>query len=578
MIDLQSLPANLKPYIATQHYDRYTSRDHSAWRYIMRQSKKFFQNHAHPVYLDGLVKTGVPIDRIPKVDEMDQKLSAFGWGAVCVKGFIPPAVFLEFQSRCLLPIAADMRTVEHLDYTPAPDIVHEAAGHAPIIADPLYASYLKKYAKLARKAIYSDQDVRLYEAIRALSDIKENPDSSKEEIAAAEASLTRAVDGFTYVSESAKITRMYWWTAEYGIMKVNDQFKIYGAGLLSSVSESQNCLTHAVKKIPISLACTEQAFNITEPQPQLFYAHDFHELIDLLMEMETHMAFVQGGMTGIDKALKANAVTTTVLNSGIQISSILAEKEECEGQICFLKWGSPVQLAFADSELEGHSTDYHSHGFSTPIGSWKISSKPENLDHVQLRELGLCEDQEFKLEFTSGFVVEGKIAGFTFEKNKLLLIAWEDCTVSKGEKKYFLPEWGTFDMAVGTEVISVFGGPADFAKYEAHNFGDVSTTPNRTSPFSENELHLFTMYEKLKGIRNSKDENFTDKLQNIFEQCLQQHSKEWLVYLEIEEILQQNKLQVSWHDQLKQQLNKMPLSEMERHLLNKGLEIAAVMD
>jgi len=65
---------------------------------------------------------------------MDYKLSQFGWGAVCVRGFIPPAAFMELQSRGILAIAADMRTLEHLTYTPAPDIVHEAQAMRQLLS------------------------------------------------------------------------------------------------------------------------------------------------------------------------------------------------------------------------------------------------------------------------------------------------------------------------------------------------------------------------------------------------------------------------------------------------------------
>ena len=112
--------------------------------------KSFFEKHAHHSYVNGLEKTGITIDKIPRVDEMDKKLSEFK-GAVCVRGFIPPSAFMELQSRGILAIAADMRTLEHLTYTPAPDIVHEAAGHAPIISDPSYAEYLYNYGEVASK-------------------------------------------------------------------------------------------------------------------------------------------------------------------------------------------------------------------------------------------------------------------------------------------------------------------------------------------------------------------------------------------------------------------------------------------
>lgn len=70
---------------------------------------------------------------------MNEKLAPLGWSVVGVRGFIPPAVFTEMQARGVLAIAADIRSHEHIAYTPAPDIVHESAGHAPIIADAAYA-------------------------------------------------------------------------------------------------------------------------------------------------------------------------------------------------------------------------------------------------------------------------------------------------------------------------------------------------------------------------------------------------------------------------------------------------------
>jgi phenylalanine-4-hydroxylase len=174
---LESLPPYLRRYCTIQDYDKYTSRDHAAWRYIMRQSREYFRDNAVSVYLEGLKKTGIPLDRIPKVSEMDQALREFGWGAVPVCGFIPPIEFLDLQARGILPIATDMRSIEHIAYTPAPDIVHEAAGHAPIIADPSYREYLRQYARMAERTIMSSEDLALYEAIRVLSDIKENPDT-----------------------------------------------------------------------------------------------------------------------------------------------------------------------------------------------------------------------------------------------------------------------------------------------------------------------------------------------------------------------------------------------------------------
>ena len=115
----------------------------------MKISVSFFSKNAHSVYLDGLKKTGITLNKIPKIESINKKLNDFGWKAVCVRGFIPPNAFMEFQSLKILPIAADMRSHNNLTYTPAPDIVHEAAGHSPMISDSDYAEYLKYRFKIS---------------------------------------------------------------------------------------------------------------------------------------------------------------------------------------------------------------------------------------------------------------------------------------------------------------------------------------------------------------------------------------------------------------------------------------------
>src|SRR5690606_2983944 len=107
--------------------------------------------------------------------------------------------------------------------------------------------------------------VRMYEAIRFLSDIKENPDTKPAEIQLAQQKLDAAGAAMTFVSESTKVGRMGWWTIEYGLVGTTSNPKIYGAGLLSSVGEGQSCLSPKVKKIPLTLACVEQSYDITEP-------------------------------------------------------------------------------------------------------------------------------------------------------------------------------------------------------------------------------------------------------------------------------------------------------------------------
>ena len=154
----KDIPQHLQSYIVDQDYDSYTIINHYCWRFIMKISKEFFKDNAHSSYINGLEKTGISMDTIPRISDMDEKLKKIGWRAVPVRGFLPPTIFMQFQSHSILPIASDMRDVSHMTYTPAPDIVHEAAGHSPIIVDLDYSNYLKKYGEIASKVLYSKQD------------------------------------------------------------------------------------------------------------------------------------------------------------------------------------------------------------------------------------------------------------------------------------------------------------------------------------------------------------------------------------------------------------------------------------
>jgi phenylalanine-4-hydroxylase len=213
---LARVPPHLQHLIVQQEYSRYTAIDQAVWRFVLLQTHARLKATAHPAYANGLGQSGISVERIPRISEMDEHLAPFGWGAVCVDGFIPPRAFQELQSLSILPIAADMRTAEHLVYTPAPDIIHEAAGHAPILPDPAYAAYLRRVGAAGARAFTLPEDTAVDNAIYALSEIKERPAATAEQVARCEQALVDARAGVKRTSEAARLSRLYWWTAEYG--------------------------------------------------------------------------------------------------------------------------------------------------------------------------------------------------------------------------------------------------------------------------------------------------------------------------------------------------------------------------
>jgi len=300
-------PKHLLQFAVDQRYDDYTPVDHAVWRFIMRQNIFFLREYAHKVYFQGLLNTGISFDRIPRIQEMNDILSKIEWGAVAVDGFIPPAAFMEFQAYKVLVIACDMRQIHHIEYTPAPDIVHEAAGHAPIIVDREYSKYLQRFGEVGAKAMSSKKDFELYQAIRHLSILKERPNADSKEVEEATKLVEHRQKTLGEPSEMALLSRLHWWTVEYGLIGTLEVPKIYGAGLLSSIGESVSCLEPEVKKISYSIDAMNTAFDITTRQPQLFVCRDFEHLKDVLEEFASKMAYQVGGLEGINKACKSAA-------------------------------------------------------------------------------------------------------------------------------------------------------------------------------------------------------------------------------------------------------------------------------
>ncbi|GEJ59005.1 aromatic amino acid hydroxylase [Anaeromyxobacter diazotrophicus] len=325
---LLRLPPHLRRYVVPQDYEAYTPRDQAVWRCVLRRLVRHLATRAHPAYLRGLEATGIGTERIPSMDEMNDKLAQLGWAAVSVRGFIPPAVFTELQAMRVLAIAGDIRTHEHLEYTPAPDIVHESAGHAPILADADYAAFLQRAGEIGFRAIASAEDQEVYEAIRALSIVKEDPAASPEEVAAADRRLAEATAARRYVSEATRASRLYWWTAEYGLVGSLSAPRIYGAGLLSSIGESTHCFSPEVEKRPLSADAAEVDYDITRMQPQLFVAEELAQLSEVVGDLARTLSFRRGGDLGLREARRARTVNHLVLADGTAVTGVVEELVE----------------------------------------------------------------------------------------------------------------------------------------------------------------------------------------------------------------------------------------------------------
>jgi phenylalanine-4-hydroxylase len=530
-----NLPKHLKQFIVDQNYEKYTPIDHAVWRYVMRQNYSYLKNVAYYPYIKGLQIAGLTIESIPNLQKMNDSLGKIGWGAVTVDGFIPPAAFMEFQAYHVLVIAADIRQINHIEYTPAPDIIHESAGHAPIIADAEYSSYLSYFGSIGSKAMFSKKDFELYEAIRELSILKEAQDSTPEEIELAESKLQAISNNMGEPSEMALLSRLHWWTVEYGLIGTVDNPKIYGAGLLSSIGESATCMSKEVPKLVYDSNAVHYSYDITKPQPQLFVTPNFQNLMDVLEDFANSMAFRTGGVSGITKAIECENICTAVYSSGIQVTGVfsLFYKDQNDN-LSFIKTVGPTSLSFNNHELPNQGSDYHTAGFSSPVGRLKYLEVPlEDASQEDLERLNLATGNFVKLVFESGIQVTGTVINILKNNDKIILISFDNCTVLDQDlKELFLPEWGLFDMAVGQQIVSVFNGVADKSKYDIQE--PEINKKKESIRFSDEELRLQTIYATIRQIREQQ-EGFS-KLPELAQEIMDNYPLEWLSLLEIFEI------------------------------------------
>ncbi|HEY0368924.1 MAG TPA: aromatic amino acid hydroxylase [Chthoniobacterales bacterium] len=545
-----SLPKHLLQFAVDQRYDEYTPVDHAVWRFIMRQNTFFLKEYAHKVYFQGLLDTGISFERIPRISEMNEILGRIGWGAVAVDGFIPPAAFMEFQAYKVLVIACDMRQIHHIEYTPAPDIVHEAAGHAPIIVDREYSEYLQRFGEVGAKAMQSRKDFELYEAIRHLSIVKEQPNPDPKELEETTREVEYKQANLGEPSEMALLSRLHWWTVEYGLIGTLESPKIYGAGLLSSIGESVSCLEPHVKKLCYSVDAANQPFDITTKQPQLFVCRDFQHLSDVLEEFASRMAYRVGGLEGLNKAVECKRPATAVYSSGLQVTGVFTEVlADDDKQPVYLRTSGPSALAFNNRQLDGHGKNRHADGFGSPVGSWK--------------ETTLREGENAKLEFKSGVVVTGRVERLVRQNGQLILITFSNCTAKLGDRVLFDPSWGEYDMAVGERITSVFNGAADKDAYL-----EVALVPKERTikvPSDEKRRKLENLYAQVRQIRDSN--KGYERLGEIWETQQAEHADDWLLSMEIFEILDDAGEQNELKQRIVTFLNEKKLIDPEKSTL-----------
>ncbi|KAA1245383.1 aromatic amino acid hydroxylase, partial [Aquimarina sp. RZ0] len=379
-------------------------------------------------------------------------------------------------------------------------------------------------------------DYDMYDAVRTLSILKEAADTKPEEIQIAENRITAIQNQQSEPSEMALIRNLHWWTVEYGLIGTTDNPRIYGAGLLSSIGESDWCMTEQVKKLPYGPEAAFQDFDITKPQPQLFVTPDFAYLCQVLEEFADTMALRKGGHRGLTKLIESQNLGTIELSTGLQISGVFTRMLKNEdNEVIYFETQGPTALSFRERELVGHGVETHPNGFRSPIGKLKgINLAIENMSPRDLKAYNFYDGECIEFEYESGITVSGiNITGMRNIQGELILIQFSECTIKYKGEFLFKPEWGTFDLAVGNQIVSAFSGPADDYSFDMITHQSHTNTTKRIYSANEEELHA--LYLAVKNVRNGKNTKFS--LEAVFSILKADHKEDWLLPLEIYELV-----------------------------------------
>jgi phenylalanine-4-hydroxylase len=235
------------PYLIEQNWDAYTPEQHAVWHELVERRMPQLEKHASATYLDGFHKIGLQAERLPKLADVNARLTPLtGWASAAVSGFLPADAFFEMLAARKFPTTTRIRARDAMGYTPEPDIFHDVFGHVPMHAHPVFAEFLQHYGKVC-------------------------------------AGLTNAAD-------LERMGRLFWFTVEFGVIREQGEVKVYGSGLVSSHAE---CM-HVVQGIPeirdFDLAeVLEMKVDVTQMQPVLYAIESFEQIYEAAREAESRL-------------------------------------------------------------------------------------------------------------------------------------------------------------------------------------------------------------------------------------------------------------------------------------------------
>jgi phenylalanine-4-hydroxylase len=238
-LDPRCVPIKLTgpiPVGAECRYPSYTADEQAVWRELFARQEKLLPGRAADEFLRGLAVLDLDREKIPALADVSRKLhAATGWQIARTPGLLDAHDFFSHLARRIFPCTDYVRARSEMDYTPAPDCFHDIFGHTPMIVHPRFADF---YQKIGQAALHCPSP-----------DVEEG------------------------------LTRIYWFTVEFGLIKNPTGLRIYGNGIISSYGETQHSLTGKVRKLPFDpLRVAAQPYDIWHFQDPLFVIESFEQL------------------------------------------------------------------------------------------------------------------------------------------------------------------------------------------------------------------------------------------------------------------------------------------------------------
>jgi phenylalanine-4-hydroxylase len=571
---LPNVPPHLRQFVVEQDYARYTAIDQAVWRFVLLQTRARLVETAHPAYRNGLDATGISVERIPNITEMNERLGRFGWGAVCVDGFIPPRAFQEFQARGILPIAADIRTLAHLAYTPAPDIIHEAAGHAPILTDSAYASYLRRIGEIGKRAFTLPEEQRVFDAIHLLSEVKEDTSRSTESVRRVEAELALALEAAKESSEASELSRLYWWTAEYGLVGTPANYRLYGAGLLSSLGESHSCHSPTVEKLPLDESVIRVSYDITKPQPQLFVTPSFEALHDVLERVSRTLAFERGGALAITRAIASRELASARFSSGAWVIGVLSEAGPRGNAPTWLRFTGPVAFAW-DGVIDETQRDLRPGEQLILTGPLRSGARLERIGDAELARGRDEHSGRHVFEYASGARVEGRLVRHARRHDgRLLHLLLADVRVeAEGRAPQSFAE---FVLIPAGDFVTAQAGAVDPSYFPVTDFPGTRVPKPRVLP--ERDLELLELYQAALVAHQEGPDAMKEAFPLIHTRLGRDFPREWLLRWNLLESLQKRDLDSPRAASLKAELQALEIALNYEQPIATGLRYLASVE